>query len=69
MALPGAGSVPPNALAHSWKSLREVGNLSAASVLAVMEDYLVNTPGKPGTYSILAAMGPAFCSELVLLQW
>ncbi len=62
-------SLPADALAPSWKSLREVGNLSAASVLAVMEDYLVNQPGKPGSYSILAAMGPAFCSELVLLQW
>jgi alkylresorcinol/alkylpyrone synthase len=62
-------NLPPNALAPSWKSLREVGNLSAASVLAVLEDVLVNNPGKPGTYSILAAMGPAFCSELVLLQW
>ena len=62
-------SLPKDALAPSWKSLREVGNLSAASVLMVLEDYLVNNPGKPGTYSILAAMGPAFCSELVLLQW
>ena len=62
-------NLPPNALAPSWKSLREVGNLSAASVLAVMEDYLLNHPGTPGCYSILAAMGPAFCSELVLLQW
>ncbi len=58
-----------NALAPSWKSLREVGNLSAASVLAVMESYLKEHPGEPGSYSILAAMGPAFCSELVLLQW
>jgi alkylresorcinol/alkylpyrone synthase len=62
-------NLPPNALAPSWKSLREVGNLSAASVLAVLEDYLLNHPGTPGCYSILAAMGPAFCSELVLLQW
>jgi alkylresorcinol/alkylpyrone synthase len=62
-------SLPPDALAPSWKSLREVGNLSAASVLAVLEDYLKVHPGEPGTYSILAAMGPAFCSELVLLQW
>ena len=61
--------LPTDALEPSWRSLREVGNLSAASVLAVLEDVLVNTPGKPGTYSILAAMGPAFCSELVLLQW
>jgi alkylresorcinol/alkylpyrone synthase len=68
-AMENALSLPPNALAPSWKSLREVGNLSAASVLAVLEDYLTIHPGAPGTYSILAAMGPAFCSELVLLQW
>src|SRR5271154_2324434 len=61
--------LPPNALEPSWRSLREVGNLSAASVLAVLEDVLVNSRGEPGTYSILAAMGPAFCSELVLLKW
>jgi alkylresorcinol/alkylpyrone synthase len=61
--------LPADALAPSWKSLREVGNLSAASVLAVLESYLKVHPGKPGSYSILAAMGPAFCSELVLLQW
>jgi len=62
-------SLPPDALALSWKSLREVGNLSAASVLCVLEDTIKNHPGKPGTYSILAAMGPAFCLELVLLRW
>src|SRR5882757_6110129 len=61
--------LPKDALAPSWKSLSEVGNLSAASVLAVLEGYLKDTPGKPGSYSILAAMGPGFCSELVLLQW
>jgi alkylresorcinol/alkylpyrone synthase len=61
--------LPKDALALSWKSLSEVGNLSAASVLCVLEDTLKNHPGKPGTYSILAAMGPAFCLELVLLQW
>jgi alkylresorcinol/alkylpyrone synthase len=61
--------LPADALAPSWKSLREVGNLSAASVLTVLESYLKEHPGKPGSYSILAAMGPAFCSELVLLQW
>ena len=61
--------LPENALAPSWKSLREVGNLSAASVLCVLEDYLANHRGAPGTYSVLAAMGPGFCSELVLLKW
>ncbi len=61
-------ALPKDALALSWKSLAEVGNLSAASVLCVLEEAL-KTPGQPGTYSILAAMGPAFCLELVLLQW
>ncbi len=61
--------LPKEALALSWKSLSEVGNLSAASVLCVLEDTIKNHPGKPGTYSILAAMGPAFCLELVLLRW
>ena len=68
-AMENSLSLPKDALAPSWKSLAEVGNLSAASVLMVLEDFLVNNPGEPGTYSILAAMGPAFCSELVLLQW
>jgi alkylresorcinol/alkylpyrone synthase len=62
-------NLPQDALAPSWKSLSEVGNLSAASVLCVLEGYLKETPGAPGSYSILAAMGPGFCSELVLLQW
>ncbi|WP_263373009.1 type III polyketide synthase [Granulicella aggregans] len=62
-------NLPEDALALSWKSLREVGNLSAASVLCVLEENLAKHRGAPGTYSILAAMGPGFCSELVLLQW
>jgi alkylresorcinol/alkylpyrone synthase len=61
--------LPKDALEASWKSLREVGNLSAASVLMVLADTLQNQRGVPGSYSILAAMGPGFCLELVLLQW
>ena len=61
--------LPNDALEASWKSLREVGNLSAASVLMVLADSLENHRGAPGSYSILAAMGPGFCLELVLLQW
>jgi alkylresorcinol/alkylpyrone synthase len=61
--------LPKDALEGSWKSLREVGNLSAASVLMVLADTLDNHRGAPGNYSILAAMGPGFCLELVLLQW
>jgi alkylresorcinol/alkylpyrone synthase len=53
----------------SWECLRKVGNLSSASVLLVLEDVFKRRRPKPGTYSILAAMGPGFCSELVLLRW
>jgi alkylresorcinol/alkylpyrone synthase len=57
------------ALEVSWRCLREVGNLSSASVLLVLEEYMNRRRPAPGTYSILAAMGPGFCSELVLLRW
>jgi alkylresorcinol/alkylpyrone synthase len=53
----------------SWDCLRRVGNLSSASVLIVLEDVFNRRRPKPGTYSLLAAMGPGFCSELVLLRW
>ena len=53
----------------SWECLRRVGNLSSASVLVVLEDVMRNRRPKPGTLGLLAAMGPGFCSELVLLEW
>ncbi|MEO6828320.1 MAG: 3-oxoacyl-[acyl-carrier-protein] synthase III C-terminal domain-containing protein, partial [Acidobacteriaceae bacterium] len=55
--------------APSWDCLRRVGNMSSASVLLVLEDFMLNRRPPAGTYSILAAMGPGFCSELVLLRW
>ena len=57
------------ALQASWDCLGRVGNLSSASVLFVLEDALMNRRPAPGTLSLLAAMGPGFCSELVLLKW
>jgi alkylresorcinol/alkylpyrone synthase len=53
----------------SWQCLRRTGNLSSASVLVVLEEVMKNRRPQPGTLSILAAMGPGFCAELVLLQW
>lgn len=68
-AMESSLSLPPGALSASWNSLRQRGNLSSASVLTVMQDYFYNRPGSPGCYSMMGAMGPAFCSELLLLQW
>jgi alkylresorcinol/alkylpyrone synthase len=53
----------------SCACLRKVGNLSSASVLCVLEDVMKNRRPEPGTLGLLAAMGPGFCSELLLLQW
>jgi len=62
-------ALPAGALDTSWECLRRTGNLSSASVLCVLEEFLMNKRPAAGTYSLLAAMGPGFCSELVLLQW
>lgn len=61
--------LPPAALERSWRSLREVGNLSSASVLFVLADLLASGEPRPGDYGLMLAMGPGFCAELVLLQW
>jgi alkylresorcinol/alkylpyrone synthase len=61
--------LPTGALEVTWRSLREVGNLSSTSVLLVLEDTMEHHRPPAGTYGVLLAMGPGFCSELVLLRW
>jgi alkylresorcinol/alkylpyrone synthase len=68
-AMESSLNLPRHALAASWNSLRQRGNLSSASVLTVMQDFLLNRPGSPGCFSMIGAMGPAFCSELLLIEW
>jgi len=68
-AMTEALELPANALDASWESLSKVGNLSSASVLVVLEDFMTERRPDPGTLSVLGAMGPGFCSELVLLRW
>jgi alkylresorcinol/alkylpyrone synthase len=60
--------LPDDALELTWRSLAEVGNISSASVLHVLRDTIAKRPqaGSPG---LMMAMGPGFCSELVLLRW
>lgn len=53
----------------SWEALRRVGNLSSASVLVVLDEIMKHRRPAPGTRSILAAMGPGFCAEMLLLEW
>jgi alkylresorcinol/alkylpyrone synthase len=61
-------NLPAGALDVTWRSLAENGNLSSSSVLQVLRDTIALRP-EPGTPGLLIAMGPGFCSELVLLRW
>ncbi len=68
-AIESSLELPQDALKASWASLNQIGNLSSASVLVILEGFLNTNRQAPGSYSVLAAMGPGFCSELLLLQW
>lgn len=53
----------------SWDVLRDYGNLSSASVLFVLHEWMKRGEAKPGDYGLLAAFGPGFSAEMLLLQW
>ena len=60
---------PDDAFAVTWQSLADVGNLSSSSVLHVLAESSRRFPPGAGDPALLMAMGPGFCSELVLLRW
>ena len=60
--------LPDGALDHTRNSLRNNGNLSSVSVLDVLRANLADPP-PAGSMGLMIAMGPGFCSELVLLAW
>jgi alkylresorcinol/alkylpyrone synthase len=60
--------LPADALDHTRKSLRDNANLSSVSVLDVLRANMADPP-TPGSFGLMMAMGPGFCSELVLLVW
>jgi alkylresorcinol/alkylpyrone synthase len=68
-AMAEALEVDDEALAPTWRCLREVGNLSSASVLLVLKDSLADLAPPPGSFGVILALGPGFCSELVLVRW
>lgn len=68
-AMQEALELPADVLESAWRTLREVGNLSSTSVLLVLEETLEGTQPEPGSHGLMVAMGPGFCSELVLLRW
>jgi alkylresorcinol/alkylpyrone synthase len=68
-ALQDGLALDAHALRHSWQCLARAGNLSSASVLMILEATLADAAPRPGEHGLMLAMGPGFCSELVLLRW
>jgi alkylresorcinol/alkylpyrone synthase len=56
----------PGQLSASWDVMSEVGNLSSAAVLHVLER-MIDQP--PETTGLLFALGPGVSVELVALEW
>jgi alkylresorcinol/alkylpyrone synthase len=56
-------------LEHSWQTLLHRGNLSSTSVLLVLRQTIDERRPPAGTLGLMLAMGPGFCSELLLLRW
>ncbi|HVQ54577.1 MAG TPA: 3-oxoacyl-[acyl-carrier-protein] synthase III C-terminal domain-containing protein [Thermoanaerobaculia bacterium] len=63
LALPRGRTQP------SWDVLAEYGNLSSASVLFVLHEWLTRSRPAPGSLGLMAAFGPGFTAEQLLLQW
>jgi alkylresorcinol/alkylpyrone synthase len=53
----------------SWDVLRDYGNLSSASVLFVLHEWMGRGEVKTGDRGLLAAFGPGFSAEMLLLEW
>jgi len=68
-AIQSALGLPYESVELTWRSLAEVGNLSSASVLHVLHQTMTERTHAAGSPGVLMAMGPGFCSELVLLCW
>jgi len=53
----------------SWHVLREYGNQSSASVMFVLHEWLTRHTAPPGAHGLVAAFGPGFSADLLLLRW
>jgi alkylresorcinol/alkylpyrone synthase len=53
----------------SWDILSNVGNLSSATILFILQEWLEKRPLNSGEYAFAAAFGPGFSAEFLLLQW
>lgn len=61
--------LPDSAVEASRRSLAEVGNMSSASVLHILEQVLADDPPPAGSPGLMIGLGPGVSAELVLLRW
>lgn len=59
----------PHGTVPSRDCLREVGNLSSASILVVLKNIFERYAPKHGDTGLLAAFGPGFSAEMLLGTW
>jgi len=53
----------------SWDILGNVGNLSSATILFILQEWLEKRPLQKDEIAFAAAFGPGFSAEFLLLQW
>src|SRR5258706_4694474 len=51
----------------SWGILGNMGNLSSATILFILQEWMVKKPLHPGEYALAAAVGPGFSAAV--LPW
>ena len=61
--------LPADALEVTRRSLAEVGNMSSASILHVLQQTIDTARPPPGSPGMLIGLGPGVSVELILLQW
>jgi alkylresorcinol/alkylpyrone synthase len=68
-AVQQALKLPDQAVAASRRSLAEVGNMSSASVLHILEMISGTERPRAGSPGLMIGLGPGVSAELVLLRW
>lgn len=59
---------PSNRTKNAREILKQYGNMSSPTILYVLQSFLDEQP-TTGEFGLMAALGPGFCAELLLLQW
>lgn len=67
-AFADAMNLNDDSISLSKKVLKEHGNMSSASVLYVLEEFLIQNSYQSGDYGLISALGPGFSAELILFK-